>query len=368
MGRCKVMSRNKAKDGFLKRLRKIVSSHLYDLGNKVLNEGIENAKDIHDVEIPVNKGIRDIISEAIAYNKKAKAEWKATRSEMKELLSTASKQVVIALKNDKEGLTTEEDRFLESLDLDLDDFDFGDDDSEDLDDNYEFESVDNINSNYVGVDEDAINSKLWLLVKTGPSLSQDDELVELVNQKSNGLLNCIKGLCDDTDDECHDNSKLEMAKALIDDVQDDIIPSIGLEEDIYSDEDTDDNTSLVVVEVIPTEIPIRESNDALILKSKVHETIKTYFSNIDRVIAQDKIINETMSKFHDKLDTVVRYLATETNRSFHDIESVILKPICCDNHLEAGIAMYLGILPESIISAGHRLVAVYDKIKKQEEK
>lgn len=360
----------KTKEGFLKRLKKIVSSHLYDLGNKVLNEGIENAKDLHDVEIPVNKGLKSIIAEAIAYNKKAKAEWKASRSEMKELLSSASKQVVLALKNDKEGLTTDEDKFLESLDLDLDDFEFEDDDADDTNDEFEFESMDLVDGNYVGVDEDAINSKLWLLVKTGPNLSHDEELVEIVNQDSEALLNCIKGIknVESEDTCCDDDSKLEMAKALIDEVQDGIAPNLGLEDDMYNENDSDEDVALVVVEVIPTEIPIRESNDTLVLKTKVAETIKTYFDNIDRVIAQDKLINETMTKFHDKLDTVVRYLSAKTNRSFNDIESIILKPICCDNHLEAGIAMYLSILPNSIISAGQRLVTVYNKIKKQEEK
>lgn len=362
---------NKTKEGFLKRLKKVVSSHLYDLGNKVLNEGIENAKDLHEIEIPVNKGLKSIIAEAIEYNKKAKAEWKASRSEMKELLSSASKQVVLALKNDKEGLTTDEDKFLESLDLDLDDFEFDDDDaSDDISDDYEFESMDLTNNNYVGIDEDSINSKLWLLVKTGPSLTHDEEMVEIVNQNSEELLNCIKGIKNvESEDTYHDDdSKLEMAKALIDEVQNGLAPNLGLEEDIYSDEDGDEEVALVVVEVVPTEIPIRESNDTLVLKTKVAETVKAYFNNIDRVIAQDKLINETMTKFHDKLDTVVRYLAAKTNRSFNDIESIILKPICCGNHLEAGIAMYLSILPESIIGAGQRLVTVYNKIKKQEEK
>lgn len=366
------MAKNKAKEGFLRRLRKIVSSHLYDLGNKVLNEGIENAKDLHEIEIPVNKGLKAIVEEALEYNKKARAEWKATKSEMRELLSSASKQVVAALKNDKESLSTDEDKFLESLDLDLDDFDF--DDSDNVDDSTDDFEMESDGSDYVGEDDDDINSKLYLLVKSGIEMSTDEELKRIVVDKNDGIMNCIKGMIAmvETDDEgvVPDNSKLELAKSMMNNINDEIAGNVGLEDDIYSEDDDVAEDAIVVVEVIPTELPIRESNDALLLKSKVYDTIQTYFKNIENVIAKDKIINAKMSKFHDKLDTVVRYILSECSdeRSFFDVESVILKPLHCNKHLEVAIAMFLGIVPQEIINAGHRLVDVYDKIIKQEEK
>lgn len=82
---------NKKKAGFMKGLIKTVRSHFYDLFNSVYEEGTENAKEKHDIDLPQGS-VKEIIKDAIKRNKAAKPDWKATKAEVQEIINSGAKQ------------------------------------------------------------------------------------------------------------------------------------------------------------------------------------------------------------------------------------------------------------------------------------
>lgn len=363
---------SKTKVGFLKRLKRIVASHIYDLGNKVLNEGIENAKDEHDVTIPTDKGIKQIIKEALDTNKNVIKDLKATKSEMTALFKDASKQAIAALKNDKEELTSEEDRFLASLDIDLDDFD--DEELEDImdgdfEDDSEETSFESMTDSYVGTDLDAISAGVLLLIRT--ACNKNEQLLNVFNSNIDNITNIINGL----DKEPEDNrelrrDKLEIAKDLMKNISSDVTSnSVGLEDDLVlpeiigenddMDEDIDSET-VMVVEVIPTEVPIREKTEDIELKAKTVEVIDKFLKNAENVVNKDPKIQSELNIIDNKLEAVARYLASvsdlDENFIHHCFISSLPKP------WNVAMAFYFNLLPEDIITAGKRILAVYNKI------
>lgn len=352
------------KQSFLKRLKKVVASHIYDLGHRVLDEGIENAKELHDVEIPKNKKLKDLVAEVVEYNAKAKKNLRANISEMKDLISQASKQAVAALKNNKEELTSEEDKFLESLGLDdddMEDFDFGEDE-EGMD--FSEESISPEDKDYTyDIDVDKINSKIMFLLQTTPAMMGDETLAQAVSCNVDKIENIMRTLQVPKEDRDIKpaSDKLERTKEIVEDNIGVLTSAIGIESDDVEECEICEELP-VVVEVVETELPLAEHINVTRLKAKINMTIDKFFESVNHLASKPEV-NATLSKFMNTLDAVTSYLSAVTGKTQTEIESVVLTPIKKTKHFEAGLIMYLDLVPEDLMEAGRRIVRAYQKIE-----
>lgn len=373
----------KAKRSYLAKLRKMVASHTYDLGKKVLDEGIENAKELHDVDLPVNKRLKDIVKEVVDVNTKVKNYIKATKDEVSEVVKEGTKQAVAAIKNDKKDLTNEEDEFLSSFGIDLDDMDFDDDDddmsNDDMDDIGEESAAQSMWDGAKDYTErrypttvskltnDDISAAIFLLIQNikCPHIRElyathSDEINNIIVNGTSSYASDIKSGTGD---------KLNYVKNMISDINSDMLPNVGTEDDDNMDEEM--SQSGVVIEVIETELPTKiESNQSLVLKKRLHDVILKYFSKLETCVLHDEEILAILSIAESKIDAVANYLATLCEESSLSISNTImcslteLVPDCIPIGKRLVLAFYLGIIPEDQLEPAKRIISIYyNKIK-----
>ena len=387
------MDKKKAKSSYLSKLKKIVSSHVYDLGKKIIDEGVENAKENHEVKLGVHKRMKDVAKEVIQVNTKVNNYLKATKDEVQEVLKGGTQQAIAALKNDKSvdssGFSDDDDEFFKSLDIDIDDLDSDDwddisnDDSDDSDD-YEDDDIGNESMNgnepdLTGQDtplvvskitDDEITAAIMLLV----SSVKCPEFKAIYDGHSDEISNAIKLSRSPIVDEIKsgDGDKLDLVKNMINEVNSDMVPNVGTETD---DMDPELENAPIVVEVVTTELPtaVPECDECLELKSKINSTILRYLRTVENIISRDDEITGILAMAESKIDAVANYMSSLTGKSVISIRDTIAKTLIdmipgIDNTITGPrvlMAFYLGIIPFDLVSAGERIVSIYyNKIKK----
>lgn len=364
----------KAKRSYLSKLKKMVASHTYDLGKQVLDEGIENAKELHDVDLPVNKRMKDIVKEVVEVNTKVKNYIKATKDEVAEVVKEGTKQAIVAIKNDKQNMTTEEDEFLASLDIDLDDFDEDDlvgDDSDDMDISEESmggRDMWRAASEYTSMrypvtvaklTNDDISAAILLLLQKAPC----PEFQEIYSTHADEINNIVKTGTHNSVAEIKEGSgdKLNYVKNMIQDVNSDMVPNVGTE-----DIDEEEMSSVgIVVEVIPTELPTVVPTEELNLKARIHRVIHMYLDKLEGCISRDEEITGMLAVAESKISAVATYVSTLSGKSTIELENMIMSsiesiaPSCIPVCRRLALAFYLGIIPEDLIEQGRRIISIY---------
>lgn len=356
------MNKDKVKKNYLGKLKKIVASHVYDLGKKVVEDAETSAEENHDVKLGIHKRKNDIVKEVVELNSKVKNYIKATKDEVAEVCKEGSKQAILALKNDKSVSSdiNDEDEFLKSLDIDLDDMDSDDWDDvlSDIGDNSDIgeESISNIPIRVSKMSNDDVSAAVMILV----SSIADEEVLSAIKEHTNDILNVVKSTKSSVVDEVTNTAstgKLELVKKVIEDIDSEMIPTI-------SNEDIEE--SGIVVEVIPTELPTKiiDKNN-LSLLTRVNDTAKLFLEKCAKIVHSDNEINGLIDMFDSKITAVTTYLSTVTGIEPIRITNAIYRcfPGCVP--YTVGIAFYLGLLPDDIMSEGSRLIDIYyNKIKK----
>lgn len=369
----------KAKVSYLGKMKRIVASHVYDLGKKVLDEGIDNAKELHDVDLPVQKSMKDIVKEVITVNTKVKNYIKATKDEVSQTIKDGSKQAIIALKNDKEHMTTEEDKFLDSFD----EFDLDDLDSEDWEEIMDGETSDSdeIATEAFGAQDmwdgakryaemsqptvvskmtnDDISAAILLLIQKAPC----PHFQELYASHTSEIENIVKTGTSGSVDEIEEGTgdKLGYVKAMIQDVNSDMVPNVGTE-----DMEDEVEGSGIVVEVVTTELPTTpEVTEDLEIKARVHRVIHMYLNKLESCISQDSELSGILSVAESKINGVATYASTICGKSDISIADMITStitkvvPECLPVGKRLALAFYLGIIPADLIEQGQRIISIY---------
>ena len=380
------MDKKKAKRSYLSKLKNMVSSHVYDLGKKIVDEGVENAKENHDVNLAVNKSMKDIVKEVIQLNTKVKNYIKATKDEVQEVIKEGTKQAIAAIKNDKEasgssGDFMDDDDFFKSLDIDIDDLDsddwddiMDDDDSDDIGNESLYEGVQEPSTEdkplvVSKVTDDDITAAIALLV----SRVECPEFREVYDSHPDEIQNAIKLSKSPMIDEIKegDGDKLNLVKAMINDVNSDMVPNVGTENDI----DPELEEAPIVVEVIETELPtaVPESIDDLTVKARLNSAIIKYLNTVENIISRDDEITGILNLAESKINAVANYVSSISGKSVLSVQESIAKTLI---NMVPGIdstvvgprvlmAFYLGIIPFDLASAGERIVSIYyNKIKR----
>ena len=380
------MDKKKAKRSYLSKLKNMVSSHVYDLGKKIVDEGVENAKENHDVNLAVNKSMKDIVKDVIQLNTKVKNYIKATKDEVQEVIKEGTKQAIAAIKNDKEasgssGDFMDDDDFFKSLDIDIDDLD-----SDDWDDIMDDDDNDDIGNEslYEGVQEPSTEDKPLVVSK----VTDDDitaaiallvsrvecpEFREVYDRYPDEIQNAIELTMSPMIDEIKEGNgdKLNLVKAMINDVNSDMVPNVGTENDI----DPELEEAPIVVEVIETELPtaVPESIDDLTIKARLNSAIIKYLNTVENIISRDDEITGILNLAESKINAVANYVSSISGKSVLSVQESIAKTLI---NMVPGIdstvvgprvlmAFYLGIIPFDLASAGERIVSIYyNKIKR----
>lgn len=380
------MDKKKAKRSYLSKLKNMVSSHVYDLGKKIVDEGVENAKENHDVNLAVNKSMKDIVKEVIQLNTKVKNYIKATKDEVQEVIKEGTKQAITAIKNDKEasgssGDFMDDDDFFKSLDIDIDDLDsddwddiMDDDDSDDIGNESLYEGVQEPSTEdkplvVSKVTDDDITAAIALLV----SRVECPEFREVYDRYPDEIQNAIELTMSPMIDEIKEGNgdKLNLVKAMINDVNSDMVPNVGTENDI----DPELEEAPIVVEVIETELPtaVPESIDDLTVKARLNSAIIKYLNTVENIISRDDEITGILNLAESKINAVANYVSSISGKSVLSVQESIAKTLI---NMVPGIdstvvgprvlmAFYLGIIPFDLASAGERIVSIYyNKIKR----
>lgn len=380
------MDKKKAKRSYLSKLKNMVSSHVYDLGKKIVDEGVENAKENHDVNLAVNKSMKDIVKEVIQLNTKVKNYIKATKDEVQEVIKEGTKQAIAAIKNDKEasgssGDFMDDDDFFKSLDIDIDDLDsddwddiMDDDDSDDIGNESLYEGVQEPSTEdkplvVSKVTDDDITAAIALLV----SRVECPEFREVYDRYPDEIQNAIELTMSPMIDEIKEGNgdKLNLVKAMINDVNSDMVPNVGTENDI----DPELEEAPIVVEVIETELPtaVPESIDDLTVKARLNSAIIKYLNTVENIISRDDEITGILNLAESKINAVANYVSSISGKSVLSVQESIAKTLI---NMVPGIdstvvgprvlmAFYLGIIPFDLASAGERIVSIYyNKIKR----
>ena len=380
------MDKKKAKRSYLSKLKNMVSSHVYDLGKKIVDEGVENAKENHDVNLAVNKSMKDIVKEVIQLNTKVKNYIKATKDEVQEVIKEGTKQAIAAIKNDKEasgssGDFMDDDDFFKSLDIDIDDLDsddwddiMDDDDSDDIGNESLYEGVQEPSTEdkplvVSKVTDDDITAAIALLV----SRVECPEFREVYDRYPDEIQNAIELTMSPMIDEIKEGNgdKLNLVKAMINDVNSDMVPNVGTENDI----DPELEEAPIVVEVIETELPtaVPESIDDLTVKARLNSAIIKYLNTVENIISRDDEITGILNLTESKINAVANYVSSISGKSVLSVQESIAKTLI---NMVPGIdstvvgprvlmAFYLGIIPFDLASAGERIVSIYyNKIKR----
>ena len=380
------MDKKKAKRSYLSKLKNMVSSHVYDLGKKIVDEGVENAKENHDVNLAVNKSMKDVVKEVIQLNTKVKNYIKATKDEVQEVIKEGTKQAIAAIKNDKEasgssGDFMDDDDFFKSLDIDIDDLDsddwddiMDDDDSDDIGNESLYEGVQEPSTEdkplvVSKVTDDDITAAIALLV----SRVECPEFREVYDRYPDEIQNVIELTMSPMIDEIKEGNgdKLNLVKAMINDVNSDMVPNVGTENDI----DPELEEAPIVVEVIETELPtaVPESIDDLTVKARLNSAIIKYLNTVENIISRDDEITGILNLAESKINAVANYVSSISGKSVLSVQESIAKTLI---NMVPGIdstvvgprvlmAFYLGIIPFDLASAGERIVSIYyNKIKR----
>lgn len=380
------MDKKKAKRSYLSKLKNMVSSHVYDLGKKIVDEGVENAKENHDVNLAVNKSMKDIVKEVIQLNTKVKNYIKATKDEVQEVIKEGTKQAITAIKNDKEasgssGDFMDDDDFFKSLDIDIDDLDsddwddiMDDDDSDDIGNESLYEGVQEPSTEdkplvVSKVTDDDITAAIALLV----SRVECPEFREVYDRYPDEIQNAIELTMSPMIDEIKEGNgdKLNLVKAMINDVNSDMVPNVGTENDI----DPELEEAPIVVEVIETELPtaVPENIDDLTVKARLNSAIIKYLNTVENIISRDDEITGILNLAESKINAVANYVSSISGKSVLSVQESIAKTLI---NMVPGIdstvvgprvlmAFYLGIIPFDLASAGERIVSIYyNKIKR----
>lgn len=396
---------NKKKAGFMKRLVKVVRSHFYDVFKSVYEEGTENAKEKHDVNLPQGE-IKEIIKDAIKRNKAARPDWKATKAEVQEIINSGAKQAWAALRNDNKELETDEDKFLASLDLDLDNLDdedwkdiLGDDfDEEDLG----MESIEErIEAQFQGakdytegrndfdppVDEEASvvttmtdnNISAAILIFLA-GVKKCPDFARLWREHHAEIASLIEGTTADEypvdQIDSGDDTNLNDVKAMVKAVNEEMVPFVGYtspeQDGMESEEDNNEIDSQVIVSV--EEQPLDETPDYSMTQDKL-SLYKEMGTAVDTIIEQieDKATPEMHNIFSIwdfKLGRVAKFAATICGCSPDRFEQLFreeLKDMCnvCDCTgipYEVCVYFYLGIVPTKYIELGYRVCHTYCQV------
>ena len=359
------MDKKKAKGAYLGKLRKIVASHVYDLGKQVLDEGIENAEELHEVKLPMHKRAKDVAKEVVDLNTKVKNYLKATKDEVQEVLREGTKQAITALKNDKEDMTNEEDEFFKSLDIDLDDLDDDDWDDSSFDDEIGEES----NTEWQGarqwveareqhvvvskLTDDDINAAIILILDQVECprfkevyATHREDIISAVRRSVSPLVDEI---------EAGTGDKLRMVKEMITDVNEEMTPNIG----------TEDMEEGVVVEVVETELPVEKpiDNTTLVLKDRIYKVINMFLDKVEKVVMQDEEISGILNMADSKIEAVVAYVSAIDNSDpihvRHAIWNVVTKNTAVPTKQNLCMAFYLGVIPSDLIEQGKKIATIY---------
>lgn len=359
------MKRKQAKQSYLKKMKNVVASHVYDLGKKIIDDAEENAREEHNVKLGIHKNIKDIVKEVVAVNTKVHNYIKATKDEVAEVCREGSRQAIVALKNEK-GSSDEMDsdeEFFKSLDIDIENDDewqdmLGDDDDDFDEDDIGVESYmtnDDQPTVVSSMSDEDISAAIILLLASSPcskftSIYQDykQDIQRIVENTHSKVVDQITN---------KSTNKLEMAKQMLDEVDAEMIPSI-------SNEDMEE--SVRVIEVVKTELPttIPEKKADLEICSRVHDTVEKIFSNALKSITSDKEKLAILEIAQCKLEAVIAYLATVTGISDLEIRRMILHS-SANLDFTTWLGFYLGLIPAPIINEATRLISIYyNKIKK----
>lgn len=379
------MDKKKAKRSYLSKLENMVASHVYDLGKKIVDEGVENAKENHDVNLAVNKSMKDVVKEVIQLNTKVKNYIKATKDEVQEVIKEGTKQAIAAIKNDKDesgssGDFMDDDDFFKSLDIDIDDLDSDDwddimdDDDDTIGNESLYPDVQEVSTEdkplvVSKVTDDDITAAIALLV----SRVECPEFREVYDRYPDEIQNAIELTMSPMIDEIKEGNgdKLNLVKAMINDVNSDMVPNVGTENDI----DPELEEAPIVVEVIETELPtaVPESIDDLTVKARLNSAIIKYLKTVENIILRDDEITGILNLAESKINAVANYVSSISGKSVLSVQESIAKTLI---NMVPGIdstvvgprvlmAFYLGIIPFDLASAGERIVSIYyNKIKR----
>lgn len=362
---------NKAKQGFLSRLKSTVSSHVYDLGKRILDEGVESAKENHDIELAVNKKMKDIIAEALAANKQARADFKASKDEFIEIMKLATKQSIAALKNDKESLTSAEDALLSELDINFDEF--SDDDflkmlEEDdvVEDESEDEpavesmlfSLENITPELPAcvsrLNNDTISAAILLIVAKTCQKEYGQFYREHIDAITNvvtcsGITSCVDEI------ETDSNDKTIIVNDMVDKIEDDMVPTASMESD-----------EIIIVEEINHDVHNRENCE---LNCRIFKTLGQVLSSIQNCIAKDSEISYILNIADAKIQAVCEYIGCSLNINPIEVKNRIQKELVPSCELieyvrldSLAMVFYLGLVPDRYINYIERLLNTYYKV------
>ena len=361
------MDKKKAKGAYLGKLRKIVASHVYDLGKQVLDEGIENAEELHEVKLPMHKRAKDVAKEVVDLNTKVKNYLKATKDEVQEVLREGTKQAVTALKNDKEDMTNEEDEFFKSLDIDLDDLDGDDWDDSSLDSDDEIGEETNMEWQGAKQWVEERNPHVVVSKLTDDDISAAIILIldqvecprfkEVYSTHREDIMSAVKRSSSPLVDEIESGTgdKLRMVKEMISDVNEEMTPNIG----------TEDMDEGIVVEVIETELPVDKPVDdtILALKDRVYRVINMFFDKAEKIIMQDEEISGILNTADIKIESVVAYVSaidgSDPIHVRHSIWDVVTKNTAIPTKQNLCMAFYLGVIPSDLIEQGKKIATIY---------
>lgn len=395
------MNKSKKKTGFMKGLVRVVRSHFYDLFSKVYEEGTENAKEKHDVELPQGS-VKEIIKDAIKRNKEAKPDWKATKAEVQEIINSGAKQAWAAIKNDKDGAdSTDEDKFLASLDLDLDNL--SDDDWKDIlgedfdEEDMGMESLnEKIQAQFQGAkdymegvnnfdppeEEPAVvktmtdNNITAALMLFLANVKKCPHFTEHFKTHHDEICKLIEGCNEDEypvdQIDSGDDSNLVKTKELIKAVNEEMAPTVGYgsmeQTGIESDEMVEE--AVTVIE----EVPLNEqeayqmSQERIDLLIQAGDTVSTIVNQIEDKATEE--MRNIFSIWMFKLDRVARFCAALDGCSedkYHQLFKEEMFDMCgvcdCVNiPLEVCIYFYLGLVPSKYIELGYRVCSAYLKV------
>lgn len=359
------MDKQKAKKNYLSKLKRIVSSHVYDLGKRVVDEAESSAEDNHELKLGIHKSKDDIVKEVVDLNRKVKTYIKATKDEVVDVLKQGSQQAITALKNEGGSDENDEDEFFKSLGLDEDDLDDivnGEDDEEPsmeglISHEDRFDNVLSIKR----ISNSDLTAAALLLVRT----CNDDEISGIVNENLEEIRNLLEnpnyGVADEISQ--GDQSKVNLVDQFMDNIENEIAPSI-------SNEDVEE--AGLVVEVVETElptVPVRTAVEDLTLKSRYFEVLKKFLNQCKLSVYRDDELMAIAALFDGKLEAVARFIAAKLGLEDHiPLMRKLTYPITCNGILDAvdyqtAYIFYLNLIPEEIMTEGRRLIKIYNKIK-----
>lgn len=388
---------NKKKAGFIRGLVKTVRSHFYDLFSSSYEEATENAKEKHNIDLPQGS-VKEIIKDAIKRNKEARPDWKATKAEVQEIINSGAKQAWAAVRNDTDAIgDSAEDKFLASLDLDLDNL--SDDDWKDiLGDDFDEEDMgmesieERIEAHFQGAKdyvERQMNFDPPVDEETSVSVMTDNDitaalLLFLANvdkcpnfkkiwlEHFKDIANLIEGVnhtdypVDNIDS--GDDSNLSQTKELIHEVNQEMVPVVGYGSADHDAMESEETSPAVVVEVHTIgkdEEDYETSRDTLEILDTAGATIDTLISQIVANATDD--MKHCYDIWKCKLEKVASFAASIDECSPDKFLKLFREELydtcnvcdCVNIPEEVCVYFYLGIVPTKYIDLGYKACSAY---------